>query len=307
MPRGLGKSYESLTQEDKDLIVKLFQEDRIKTRAIAKMIPTTIRAIPKVLKEAGICTKRKNRYTLNEYYFDNIDTERKAYWLGVISADGCITTTNYFALAMTDKDVVEQLKKDLNYTGDVYAIKRDETRSIIYRINFSSKILCDSLRNLGIKENKSLRLDEFPPIDDSMIKHYIRGYFDGDGSINSCYGNVRAANGKAYMNKRWSFSIIATYKWCQSLHDYIYNLSSYDGSIRRSYKCDQMFYYTISAKDVLYWIYHLLYDKATFSMKRKYDKWQNFLSAYKPSVRKAYRKLSKLLETPEGQSAANLS
>lgn len=297
MAKKLGKSYKSLTQEDKDLIIKLFQRDKLTVNDIIKTIPTTRRAVPMVLKEAGINTARKNRYTLNEHYFDNIDTERKAYWLGVIASDGSITTTNYFALSMTDKDVVEQLKIDLDYTGKVYKPKVTKNKSIIYRINFSSKIFCDSLRKLGIKENKSLELDNFPTININLVKHFIRGYFDGDGSIN-VHTNKTVINNKTYYTNKWSFSIIATYKFCITLNNFIYKLCGYQGHISISHKCNKMFYYTISAKDFLFWMYHFLYDEATFSMKRKYDKWHIFLSAYIPSNRRKYRKLSKLLGVP---------
>lgn len=297
MAIGLGKSYKSLTQEDKDLIIKLFQKDRLTIDDIIKIIPTTRRAVPKVLKEAGINTTRKNRYTLNEYYFDNVNTERKAYWLGIIASDGSITKTNYFALSMTDRDVIEQLKTDINYTGEVYTPRVTSNKSTIYRINFSSKIFCDSLRALGIKENKSLVLNDFPKINTNLIKHFIRGYFDGDGSINVST-NKTIINNKTYYTTRWNFNIIATYKFCITLDNFIYKICGYRGNISMSYKCNKMFYYKISAKDFLFWMYHFLYDEATFSMKRKYDKWHDFLSAYIPSNRKKYRKLSKLLGTP---------
>lgn len=57
-----------------------------------------------------------------------------------------------------------------------------------YRISIYSKELSDDLTKLGCFQNKSLEL-KFPTnkqVPDKLIHHFMRGYFDGDGSI--CFG-----------------------------------------------------------------------------------------------------------------------
>ena len=36
------------------------------------------------------------KHFFNENYFENIDTEEKYYWLGVVSADGCIVKSSKY-------------------------------------------------------------------------------------------------------------------------------------------------------------------------------------------------------------------
>lgn len=155
-----GKSYNKLSAQEKEQIIELFLCG-FSYKEITNKLGTTNRAVPKVIREYDMQTPRKNRYTLNEHYFDVIDSAQKAYWLGIIASDGCITETNYFAISMNDRDVIEQLKDDISYTGSIYSPKHKDdgyNRKQSYRINFSSKILCDALRSLGIYEKSHYHL-----------------------------------------------------------------------------------------------------------------------------------------------------
>lgn len=50
-------------------------------------------------------------------------------------------------------------------------------------MDITSAELCNSLVNLGIGYNKSHFDLHIPNIPEHLIKHFIRGYFDGDGCI----------------------------------------------------------------------------------------------------------------------------
>lgn len=66
-------SYTQLTEQDRVQIVNLFRS-RVECRQIQAMMGLSKRAVQRVMKEAGVNTRRRNRYTLDEDYFDVIDT-----------------------------------------------------------------------------------------------------------------------------------------------------------------------------------------------------------------------------------------
>lgn len=278
MPKGLGKGYSELTEEDKDRIVQLFDE-HVTVNNIAKRMPCTQRAVPQVLKERNIITRRKNRYTLNEHYFDTIETEHQAYWLGLIMADGCITTTNYFALALSapDQYLIYDLAHDLEYTGTVYVPKTRDNRNLSSRLNFSSKILCDALRNLNINEHKINRTD-LPSISDKLISHFLRGVFDGDGCIMEGQSTTYH-KGKKYIYTRYSMTIACPCAIGQKLQVLINDVIHYTPTLYK-HNSKNCWYVGIHKQSALQDFYHYLYDNATIFITRKKDKWDTFMSAY---------------------------
>jgi len=125
---------------------------------------------------------------LNNNYFENIDTEKKAYFLGLITADGCIFK-NSLIIYLQEEDgyILEELIKELNY-GKVNFKKRVNERCKNQKyVQITSKKLIQDLKKYGIIPNKSHKT-YFPEISEKFYSHFIRGVFDGDGSI-SCPKN----------------------------------------------------------------------------------------------------------------------
>ena len=120
-------------------------------------------------------------YHVNEHYFDNIDSDEKAYILGLFYADGCITN-NYliFGQIAYRKELVEKVNKALQSTYPIrYISKKD-----FYQIQINNKRLITRLKELGCIERKSLRLKfDIKIIPEQFMHSFIRGYFDGDGCI----------------------------------------------------------------------------------------------------------------------------
>lgn len=284
------KNYAMLTKQDKENIIKLYNNGKSK-KEIIKIANITTRTFPLVFKEYKINTKRKNRYTLNESYFKVIDTEEKAYILGLIASDGCITNKNYFAISSTDYDVLEFIKKELDYTGEIYIPEREENNNwnITYRINFSSSSICNDLKAYGIFPNKSLKYDNMPIISKELMRHYVRGYFDGDGSLwkSKCISNYK------YQYNRWGFSIIATENKCINLYNYFLETINEKGHIVNS-KTNEMKYIKFDSRRALTKIYNLLYTNSFCYMKRKHKKWLEFLGSHEE--KSSLEKQGELLE-----------
>jgi intron-encoded putative endonuclease len=292
--KALGKGYKDLTKDEKEKIIELFSKGK-RISEIIKEIKTTKRAVPQVLKDANIYTLRKNRYTLNEDYFENIDSPEKSYWLGMIASDGCITETNYIVLALNDTDVLEKFKEDIEYTGEIYlTVHRWDgyERNPTYRINFSSKKMCNDLRNAGIHEKKSLTFNDIPEIlPKEYIRDFIRGYFDGDGCIRTGK-TISHWRNKRYEYITWAANIIATSKMCIKLKEILDKELNYNCPIHTS-KTLGMEYTCIYGQQTLKKFYEYMYKDATRYMLRKYNKWQEFLSALaEKSARKNKKEMS---------------
>lgn len=144
-----------------------------------------------ILDKHGV-KKRKNgqnwkKYTAKYDFFETIDTEEKAYWLGFIAADGYVTNRNQVGITLNTKDKshLEKFKKAISSTHKIFDYVYDTTfkKDTEYsRILITSDKMKNDLVSKGILEQKTFLL-EFPITDSSLIKDYIRGYIDGDGSI----------------------------------------------------------------------------------------------------------------------------
>lgn len=131
------------------------------------------------------------KYSMNENFFSE-ETEKSFYWAGFLAADGHIddkraTPRIRLSLKHSDGKHVETFARDIEYTGVVheydYAHKmcgRDHSS----RIAISSVRAVKDLEKFGVVPRKT-SIMKFPDwvISHDFVNHYIRGYFDGDGSI----------------------------------------------------------------------------------------------------------------------------
>lgn len=131
---------------------------------------------------------------LNINYFKDIDTEDKAYWLGFLMADGCICRTNkegsYDRIAIplktSDIEHLNKFKQSLDYEGDIRTkTATHNTKGFEYttsQLRINSKAMCDDLISYGVIPNKTGK-EILPELRNDLIRHFIRGFFDGDGSV----------------------------------------------------------------------------------------------------------------------------
>ena len=105
--------YNKLTQFNKQEIINLYYAEKgLSFKEIAVKINVSERAVSRVLREANINTRLKNKYVINnENYFDCIDTEFKAYILGFICADGYVGVHDDFCIALSD-NCIDNLSTD---------------------------------------------------------------------------------------------------------------------------------------------------------------------------------------------------
>lgn len=184
-------------------------------------------------KETG---KFEREYQINENFFKTIDTEEKAYILGFLYADGC----NYVSKSgqkeiiavqlEQDKDILEQIKTATESTYPLYTEIQKENNKIKYIFRVTSSELSDDLYKLGVVYKKSLVLT-FPDLSifksETLVRHFIRGVFDGDGCIwmgkpkyKEC---LNKKSGKIYTTLSFNtkFTFTGNIKFIEPLQDYL--------------------------------------------------------------------------------------
>ena len=137
-------------------------------------------------------SESSRRYTLNETYFDNINTEEKAYFLGFLYADGYNNETRgvvELSCSEKDKEILEKFSKLVDSNKPVRFIESNGAKSC--RIDLCSRKLCSALNAIGCVQTKTFKL-KFPLLKEDLISHFIRGYFDGDGCLS--YGTTPKDN-----------------------------------------------------------------------------------------------------------------
>lgn len=159
-------------------------------KKVAKKYGTNEQTLSKIFKENNIDITKSDRYgkhvyfNLNNRIFENIDTEEKAYWLGFILADGYIDAKYQHlevGLREDDKEHLEKLKIFLN--ADTKLRYKAKTKS--YTLYVCSKDICRDLKKHGVENAKSLtcRLNTDIMNNPKLKNHYLRGFWDGDGSV----------------------------------------------------------------------------------------------------------------------------
>jgi len=118
---------------------------------------------------------------VNDSCFSVIDAPEKAYWLGFINADGCLTTQNRLTveLSVRDRSHLLKLKEALSAENKIY--ERQNLCSLV----ITSKRLSDSLKDLGVKPRKSKSSGETVKIPNNLSSHFWRGMIDGDGHFST--------------------------------------------------------------------------------------------------------------------------
>ena len=180
------------TQEQKDYIIKSYTIDGLTCTEIARKFGAKPDTISKYLKSWGIEIKKaktKNRL-LKHDYFSIIDSPTKAYFLGLLFADGNIaldpenkrSPAIRIELSEEDQEILILFQKELNSNSSLRYDKRSGRPRGTYSFSVRSQQLADDLAKFNIVPNKTYVVTSiiFP---DKYLIDFLRGYIDGDGSI----------------------------------------------------------------------------------------------------------------------------
>lgn len=241
-----------------------------------------------LMKEQGVEIRGHFKHSIESTYFDKIDTFYKAYFLGWLAADGCISLTRdsvqgradaysrvgKIAISIQQRDgyIIEKLKEELRFSGEIRVVDRGPGRQKQCRLAFGDQHMAQTLYRYGLTPNKSASLI-FPDIPTEWIPAFILGYFEGDG----CVTLGRYTNrGYTYLRQRFEF--IASVPFADRLHAILTEkgIKVYKFPERR--KRFPLSYVKGASKEAVIAFYRFLYTDAPFFLNRKRDR---FLEIFK--------------------------
>lgn len=207
-------------------------------------------------------TNLYKKYQFDENFFEVIDTEEKAYWLGFMYADGYVSekkSSVELGLQESDSGHLEKFKNSLNSNHRISKTIRniDGKEYIGCRLTLNSVKFKNDLINKGCMVRKTLRLTfpDYSIVPKDLMRHFIRGYVDADGCI---YKKT---------TKGYSLEVVGT---AEFLKGYVKELGVHENKIHYINKrstASRVMYGGEYAESIL----EYLYSDANIYLDRKYN------------------------------------
>lgn len=262
-----------LTEDFKPKIIELYIDKNYGVTKIADILNIPENPIREFLRTERLLRGigRTKLYSCNENYFHDITTEHQAYWLGVLFADGNVskrieTQSGHVTLSSKDTNWIELFKQDVNYTGKIYEETHKVFQKTISKVTINSDTMFNDLVELGCIPKKSLVI-RIPAIPDELIRHFIRGYFDGDGTVG------------VYKNSSKENTYTLRSSFCSGSKEFLEAVMCYLPTNNRSVKEVQnrnLYKINLSVNDSIS-LYKYLYTDSTICLQRKKDKFESFM------------------------------
>ena len=253
------------TNEQIKEIITLYIIDKLSMKAIGEKYGVSKTVINRILMENNISKKQDNHiYQCNYDYFENIDNDEKAYWLGFLAADGCnyrreTNATILLNIHQKDLDHLIKFQASLNSNIPIKNLIQNDgfsNNTPMSRFAINSMKMSKDLEKLGIVPRKSLILKP-PIIDEKYYLPFILGYFDGDGSICKL---------KQYNNYEWSI------QGTKEMLNWINSVLQLDCKLRKRNPNSNLnnYYISIGGTNKIYNILYKLYNSCNIHLERKY-------------------------------------
>lgn len=254
-------------------IFKKYNEG-LTTQKLADIYLCNVKTIYSLFKQNNVQVKTLSdyrKYEINHNYFEIINSEEKAYFLGLMYADGYNNEKKGFAsisLSEKDKEILNIFTENVQPLKPLmFTKKKKDTFSNFYTLTMHSRKITTNLSKLGCKQAKTHIL-QFPTeeqIPSYLLRHFVRGYFDGDGCINN--------------GKRNHFSFVGTKDFINSLQELFkkeLNFNITKTSIRHPLHNNNTVTLLKCGKIQSIKFGEWLYKDATIYMKRKKDIFESY-------------------------------
>jgi predicted DNA-binding protein YlxM (UPF0122 family) len=177
----------------KGKLVELYHKEKKSLEDIAEFYQVSRTAIYNKLKEYGIIQRSKSQarieaqkqgklaqqfYDINEDFFNSWSPEM-AYVLGLLITDGCISKSGAVSLCINDRELLEKVKVAMGSEHNIVVSKHQKG---LHYFHFARENMVKKLIELGVIPKKSLVV-KFPEVPGEYMPDFIRGVFDGDGSV----------------------------------------------------------------------------------------------------------------------------
>jgi hypothetical protein len=251
--------------------------------AVARKTGNSFTTIKKYVELYNIKYEKRQKYSCNQSFFKN-DTPENFYVAGFVAADGSIRNTKYshflkINLSSTDTEHLHKIKTLLfsNHPIKEFIINKhdkDIRKCVEFKI-FSNEMVQDLLR-FNIVQNKTF-IYTMPDwlISHPLVHHFMRGYFDGDGSISlSGLGVNRTI-------RQLNFQIIGTQKFAEQYGSILEQNCKLNHN--KIAKHNNIYRLNYGGNKTTKKIYDFLYKDATVWLDRKREKFQKVVIPYEPN------------------------
>lgn len=219
---------------------------------------------------------RQDGYYVNDNYLDNIDSEDKAYFLGWLLSDGSVHKNEIkLKLKHGDRYIITEMFSKFSKGHKTTTYKNSKSMSL------SSTKMVNCLAKLGCVENKTEIGFDLPDLSHELFNHFVRGYFDGDGSIGK-----RSARPNQLQVAICSINNIFLKQLQKKLSDFnivsiIYKENRKDKSLKRpngeySTNNKDMYRLTMTTHKERLKFYEFIYNNSTIKLTRKYNKYRKY-------------------------------
>lgn len=259
------------TEKDEIDIKNLYNQGK-NTYDLMRIYKLGYGTIWKILNRQNVIKRKSNDYRIYDIkldFFEKINTEEKAYFLGWLYSDGNISKdlkAINLSLRIKDEEILIKLDKLIHCEN---TIRRNGKNSVL-RI-YSRKIAKDLIK-LGCMPNKTFKI-KFPSyeiVPKELMHHFIRGIFDGDGSI----GHIKNTYHQPFAN------IVGTRHFCENLLKILKESNSYINGFL-DYVVDKNTCVIRFTGNNVFRLFNYLYQNSTIMLERKYNNFQNEINTFK--------------------------
>lgn len=265
----------SWSDKEIEYIRKNYQ--RLSVKEMAKELNRTPNAVKLKAERIGC---KKYPYNCDYDYFKNIDTEEKAYWLGFIYADGYVsinekTNSGYVGIELQASDSVHLKKFNKSISGN-YPItfydkecnlNNDEKKYKMCKIRIYSINMVEDLINNGASIDKTYTMT-VPDLDDKLMPHFIRGYFDGDGNL--YISNKNKIRCSFYSVNTIFLEQLKKYLYDNGINSYLYISKHHESNYKDLYRLE------IAGTEYTQKFLQYIYDENQVCLDRKFKKYYEY-------------------------------
>ncbi len=175
-----------LSQEQEEDIIASYQQG-IPALKLASRYEISYSTVYSVLEKNGVerrsTSEAASTYLRYEHAFDIINNEEAAYWLGFIAADGDVSNEGLrIGLSTRDAEHIRKFSRWLALDMPIYT-GIDNVGRPVSTFEILSKHMVEALDKYGIVPGKTYVMEHLPSIPHTLMRHFLRGYIDGDGYL----------------------------------------------------------------------------------------------------------------------------
>ena len=195
---------------------------------------------------------------------EKIDTKEKAYCLGFILGDGCVSNNNRTTVvtSLKDKEVVDFIANHLD-ANVTTSNKYDKKKRIFPRVTMSK-----SIKDITKFTGGRLKVERhFPKVRNDLERYLLQGFFDAEGCIT--WGRRKDRN------RIWhKISFTSQYKMLEGVQQLLLKKLNISTKLRpkENEKCFVLEF--ANRKDVLKFLEYIYPNEDFIILNRKYEKYK---------------------------------